>query len=157
MKNVLIVVGMLVIFNAVLVFSGALDKLIETKDETVTPPTTIAPDVVSVFRFTLEDEVNKKLGQPIEGYEPSMFIAAFPGLVESDFDGVEASIGHYQINNGKLEHVFDEKQLIHSAAGAIGREGMTTLLKNISARTGINLNTTGTITDVINVITNPRE
>jgi len=110
---------------------------------------TLAPQVVDVFSFTLREEVDKKIGQPIEGYEPQMFIAAFPGLTETDFEGVEASLGYYTFRGGKLELVLDESQLIHSAAGAISRTGMETLLTNVSARTGINLEGKGTLTDIM--------
>ena len=60
---------------------------------TATAPTVqrVSPTAAEVFTFTLEEEVRKKIGQPIEGYEPQMFLEVFPGLVATDFEGVEAS------------------------------------------------------------------
>jgi len=152
MKQVLIVVVMVVVFNAILVFSGALDSLIETRNN-APAATAVDPDIVDVFQFTLQDEVRKKLGQPIEGYEPQMFLRVFPGLTETDFDGVKASIGRYVIEDGRLQHQMDNTGLVHSAAGAVTRVGMETLLTNVATRTGIDLQTDGTITDIMSVLT----
>lgn len=151
LKQLLIVVGLVVVFNGILVFSGALDKLANTEKQTTTKQ--VDADVVDLFRATLEDEVVEKIGQPIEGFEPQMFLQAFPGLVETDFEGVEASIGFYTIRNGRLVHDTSDGVLIHSAAGAIGRPGMETLLNNVADRSGINIREEGTITDIMGVIT----
>lgn len=118
---------------------------------TVTPPQ-VDPVMAEVFIFTLEEEVRKKIGQPSQGYEPAMFLEVFPGLAETDFEGVEASIGYYAIEQGRLTHKLDESKLIHAAAGAVTRRGMETLLHNIAARTNINLQSTGTITDIMSVL-----
>lgn len=152
MKQFLIVVLMLVAFNALLVFSGALDKLLTVNQDTA-PTTVVDQTIVDVFQFTLQDEVDKKLGHPIEGYEPQMFLQVFPGLVETDFNGVEASLGYYRIQNGKLQHEMSDTGLVHSAAGAVTRKGMKTLLNNIAARAEINLAESGTLTDIIEVLT----
>lgn len=150
-KTVLIIVGLVIVFNGILVFSGALDKLANTEAET--SATKLSPDIIDVFRFTLEEEVVKKQGQPIEGFEPQMFLQAFPGLVETDFEGVQASVGYYTIRNGRLVHDTSGAELMHSAAGAISRRGMETLLNNVADRSGINLRAGGTITDIVGVIT----
>ena len=139
-------------FNAVFVFSGGLALLQQTKkqeDRTVS----LRPDVVDVFRYTLEEAVDKKDGRPTDGYEPYMFLAVFPGLVETDFEGVQASIGYYTIEEGRLVHKLDDTQLIHSAAKAITRDGIQTLLNNVATRTGIDLSGEGTITDIMSAIT----
>lgn len=153
LKNVLLVAFLLVLFNAIFIFSGGLELLVKTEQEEEQKTIKINPDIVDVFRFTLEDEVKKKIGQPVEGYEPQMFLTAFPGLVETDFNGVDASIGHYEIIDGRLQHINDEKGPVHSAAGAITRRGMVTLLDNVAKRAGIDLQADGTITDIVSVIT----
>ncbi len=154
LKNILIAGVAVVIFNAIFVFSGGLDLLVKTEQQVDAPVRTlINTDVVDVFHFTLEDEVRKKNGQPIEGYLPEMFIAVFPGLVETDFQGVQASLGVYTIQDGRLTFVLDETDLIHSAAQAITRDGYKTLLQNISNRIGIDLLKDGTITDIMSSIT----
>lgn len=152
MKNILMAVVLVIVFNAIFVFSGGLELLIKTDTEAV-PESVIRADVIEVFRFTLEDEVRKKVGMPIEGYEPQMFLQVFPGLVETDFDGVEASIGSYIIAEGRLEHEIDTSKLIHSAATAISREGYKTLLKNVANRIDVDFNTDGTITDIMGALT----
>ncbi len=108
-----------------------------------------SPAVVDAFIFTLQEEVNKKTGQPIEGYEPAMFLAVFPGLTKSDFAGVDASIGTYQFANGQLRLDMDGAELVHSAAGAVTRQGMETLLYNVGERIGVDVRGDGTLTDVM--------
>lgn len=151
MKLVLAMVLMLIVFNGVFVFSGGLTRLQKVSDVSEVP-IRVKADIVDVFRFTLEDEVRKKRGQPIEGFVPNMFLEAFPGLVASDFDGVEASIGYYQMVEGKLSHQLGQPALVHSAAGVVSQEGIVTLLKNVTKRLGIDLQATGTITEVITAL-----
>lgn len=109
--------------------------------------------VVDAFRFTLEDEVKKKLGSPVEGFEPQMFLDVFPGLAMTDFDGVEASAGTYEVENGALVFVPDATKLQHSASGSIGKQGISTLLNNIAKRAKIDLSGAGTLTDIMRVLT----
>ncbi len=156
MKNILIAVVAVLVFNALFVYSGGLELLVRTEQKEHTR-VRINTDVVDVFRFTLEDEVRKKRGIPIEGYEPHMFLEVFPGLVETDFEGVQASIGHYTIEEGRLVHKLDDTQLVHSAATAVTREGMETLLSNVSKRTGVDLNADGTITDIMSALIAQRQ
>ncbi len=108
--------------------------------------------MVDVFRYTLEEEVNKKMGKPVEGYEPKMFLDAFPGLAVTDFDGVQSNAGSYQVENGELKFEPDASKLQHSASGAIGKPGMVTLLENVATRTKIDLKGEGTVTDVMRAI-----
>lgn len=89
---------------------------------------------------------------PIEGYEPAMFLAAFPGLSETDFEGVEASIGHYTVENGRIVHKLDTTKLIHSAAKAITDRGMDMLLANTSVRLRIDLLHGGTLTQIMDAL-----
>ncbi len=110
------------------------------------------PVLLDVFVYTLEEEVQQKIGQPIEGYEPSMFLEVFPGLVETDFEGVEASIGFYTISQGRLVHELGAPELVHSAAGAVTRRGMETLLHNVASRLEIDLGRDGTITDIMRAL-----
>ena len=154
LKQVLIIVFLVIAFNALFVFSGGLELLVKTEQAEEAREYRVDPDIVDVFRFTLEDEVVKKQGQPIEGFEPGMLLAAFPGLAATDFDGVRASIGEYVVVDGLLEHQLGGSDgPIHSAATAINRLGYETLLNNIAARAGIDLSTDGTITDVMTVLT----
>jgi len=151
LKNILIAVVLVVAFNTIFVFGGGLDMLRKTELQSQ-PERDLSYAVVDVFRVTLEQEVQKKNGTPIEGYEPQMYLAVFPGLAETDFADVEASIGWYRIVEGRLRHEADNTQLIHSAATAISHAGYKTLLINISKRIGVDLFSDGTITDVMNAL-----
>lgn len=152
MRNFLIIVVGILILNAAILFSGGFEYIKKQFEPAPSVPQ-VQPDVTDTFRKTLELKVQQEIGQPIEGYEPAMFLQVFPGLVESDFNGVEASIGKYVLVDGKLTHQLDKTQLIHSAAGAITRKGMETLYKNIAARTGIDIYSGGTLTQIMDVIT----
>jgi hypothetical protein len=155
MKNILTVAVLVIVFNVLFVFSGGLELLVKTGQQ-AEPKGTISADVIDAFRFTLEDEVRKKVGTPTEGYEPSMFLQVFPGLVETDFAGAQASIGSYTIVDGRLVHKLDETPLVHSAAGALSRPGYATVMQNIANRIGINLQADGTITDIMRSLTKER-
>lgn len=106
-------------------------------------------DVKYVFKNVLRSEVQKRIGTPKEGYEPYMFLDAFPGLTESDFEGVQASIGYYTMRSGSLAYQTDNTKLIHSAAKAITDRGMDRLLANISVRLGVDLAKDGTLTQIM--------
>lgn len=112
----------------------------------------VEQSIYDVFTTTLKQEVNRERGVPIEGYEPQMYLAAFPGLTKSDFNKVEASIGYYQIIDGQLRQQIDQGELIHSAAAAINRRGMRTLLDNVAERLQVDLQNDGTITEIMDAI-----
>lgn len=154
MKNFLMALGVLMVFNVLFIYLGGLSLFMKT--EPVTQGTAVSADVVDVFRFTLEDEVRKKIGAPSEGFEPYMFLEVFPGLVETDFKGVASSVGGYLIVDGRLVHKLDDTKLVHSAAKAITRSGFQVLLANISNRIDVDLATSGTITDVMSALTSER-
>ena len=75
-----------------------------------------------------------RVGQPIEGFEPFMFMQAFPGLLPSDFANVDALIGLYRYEDSEVVYDLDGEIETHSAARAISDEGMEQLLANISSR-----------------------
>lgn len=81
----------------------------------------------------------ENVGQPIEGIEPGMLLTAFPGLVETDFIGVEAEQGIYVYDEETEEFSFEltlaEDEAEHSAARAITDPGFATLLNNVVTRT----------------------
>ena len=151
MRNFLIIVAGVLVVNAIVLYSGGFDY-VRDKFEPSIPVEKVKPEVVIAFRTALEAKVKNEQGMPIEGFEPYMFLAAFPGLAESDFDGVEASIGKYVLVDGKLEHQLGDARLVHSAAKAITQKGMDTLYHNVAARAGIDLSH-ATLTDVMSIIT----
>ena len=114
-------------------------------------------EVQIAFKSVLKNEVQRTQGMPIEGYEPFMFLKAFPGLTATDFEGVEASIGHYTIQEGKLMHVTDNSKLIHSAAKAITDRGLNTLLSNVSVRLKVDLTKEGTLTNIMEALVSKQQ
>lgn len=109
-------------------------------------------DVQQTFQMTLRNAVKAKFGVPPDGYEPYMFMEMFPGLTESDFEGVQASIGSYTMQDGRLVYETDKTKLIHPAAKAVTDAGMNTLLANVSVRLGVDLSTNGTLTQIMNAL-----
>ncbi len=153
MYKVIIFMVCLVAANLAFIYLGGAGWVEEQLIAPAVEPVTIDPILTEVFIFTLEEEVRKKQGLPAEGYLPQMFLDSFPGLAETDFEGVEASVGYYSINSsGRIELELRDATLVHETPGAISRGGMETLLNNIATRTGIDLQTTGTITDIVRVL-----
>lgn len=91
------------------------------------------------FQMALEQKVITEIGQPIEGFEPAMFMQVFPGLEASDFDGVEAAIGRYEYDGFELKHDLGEVEMIHSAAQAVTEDGIETLFTNVAYRLHVKL------------------
>ncbi len=94
------------------------------------------------FNEKLREGVIDRIGQPIEGFVPFMFMQAFSGLVLKDFDGADALLGKYKIVDKELAFIMDEGGPIHSAAEAISEEGMKTVFTNIQRRTNVSITTT---------------
>jgi len=103
---------------------------------------TSAIDVQEYFNEKLREGVIDRIGQPIEGFVPFMFLQAFSGLVPNDFDGADALLGEYKIVEKELAFIMDEGGPIHSAAEAISEEGMKTVFANIQRRTNVLITTT---------------
>ncbi len=99
-------------------------------------------DVQEYFNEKLREGVIDRIGQPIEGFVPFMFLRAFSGLVPNDFDGADALLGEYRIKEKELSFIVDEGGPIHSAAEAISEEGMKTVFANIQRRTNVLIITT---------------
>jgi len=87
------------------------------------------------FNEKLRGGVIDRIGQPIEGFVPFMFMQAFSALVPEDFDGADALVGEYKIVDQGLAFIMNEGGPIHSAAEAISDEGMKTVFANIQRRT----------------------
>lgn len=154
MYNVIFFVVCLVAANLAFIYFGGANWVEEQFFAAEPAPVMLDPLLTEVFIFTLEEEVRKKQGLPEGGYVPQMFLDSFPGLAETDFEGVEASVGYYSLNeSGRIELELRDATLVHETPGAISRSGMETLLNNIAKRTGIDLQRTGTITDIVRVLT----
>jgi hypothetical protein len=102
-------------------------------------------DVQEYFNEKLREGVIDRIGQPIEGFVPFMFMQAFSGLVPKDFDGADALLGEYKIVEKELAFIMDEGGPIHSAAEAVSEEGMKTVFANIQRRANVLVTTTGEV------------
>jgi hypothetical protein len=86
------------------------------------------------FIEAMRTKVVTEMGQPIEGFEPFMFMRVFPGLIAQDFNNVDALIGRYVVANGEVTYDLNGEQELHSAARAISDEGMEQIFLNILSR-----------------------
>ncbi len=92
-----------------------------------------------VARFSMEmrNKVVAEIGQPIEGFEPFMFMQMYPGLTPQDFNEVDALIGVYRSQDGQIVYDPNGAQELHTAARAISDGGMAQLYHNILARVSL--------------------
>ena len=98
---------------------------------------------VEVLQFTdrLQSFVLENFGQPIDsGFTAPMYLQAFPGLMEADFDGVETSEGKYVYSDGELTFIRARTNPITTYDEAILEKGHETLLSNLRPRLGNDLN-----------------
>ena len=114
-----------------------------------------AIDVQEYFNEQLREGVIDRIGQPIEGFVPFMFLRAFSGLVPNDFDGADALLGEYRIKEKELSFIVDEGGPIHSAAEAISEEGMKTVFANIQRRTNVLIITTDDVDGLFLLLSAP--
>jgi len=112
-------------------------------------------DVQEYFNEKLREGVIDRIGQPIEGFVPFMFMQAFSGLVLKDFDGADALLGKYKIVDKELAFIMDEGGPIHSAAEAISEEGMKTVFTNIQRRTNVLITTTDDVDGLLLFLSAP--
>ena len=91
---------------------------------------------VTEFTENIQNFVIKNIGQPIEGFSAPIYLQAFPGLLEADFDGVETLEGKYVYENGKLNFERRKSGRISSAEEMIIEKGHETLFNNIRGRLG---------------------
>ena len=104
------------------------------------------------FDKELESKVVSQIGQPIEGFLPSMFMQVFPGLQVEDFEGVQTHEGVYRVESGQVVFERTTPQPITSAEDAISATGMQTLLKNLSVRLDIEITDEESISQIVDAI-----
>ena len=98
---------------------------------------------VEVLQFTdrLQSFVLENFGQPIDsGFTAPMYLRAFPGLREADFDGVETSGGKYTYSDDELIFIRARTNPITTYDEAILEKGHEILLSNLRPRLGNDLN-----------------
>lgn len=147
MKNILILGAVLIAGATVFLFAfpsdtGDTGDTTDTNnDGVVTVNNETLADVQEYFNEKLREGVLDRVGQPIEGFIPQMFMQAFSGIVPKDFDGADAQLGSYTITDKELVFIVDDVDPIHSAADVLTEEGMKTLLTNIEKRANVTVNT----------------
>jgi hypothetical protein len=101
-------------------------------------PDASAPDNSALSQYFAERLTSlgvKDIGQPIEGFDANLLILAFPGILPSDFNGVQTLEGYYQVGpNDEIAFVRGEGQSVSSAERMVSEEGYAALLDNLSAR-----------------------
>ncbi len=125
----------------------------DAQDSLAINPGTI--DVQEYFNEKLRKGVIDRIGQPIEGFVPFMFLRAFSGLVPNDFDSADALLGEYRIKEKELSFIVDEGGPIHSAAEAISDEGMKTAFTNIQRRMNVLITTTDEVDGLLLFLSAP--
>lgn len=120
-----------------------------TKAPEATTDFLLTEELVTYFSDQLEAPILEEVGQPIEGFTPTMISSRFPGLRLEDFDGAEAVQGRYEYQNGTLEFVFTTDEPPHSAADALTLEGMKTLLSNLAERSEVVVDSKSEIDDIV--------
>ncbi len=106
-------------------------------------------DISLFFSEELQRAGVERVGQPIEGFSAFIYLEAFPGFEESDFDGVESLEGIYEVKDGKLEYKRTAGNMVTSAEDMISEEGYATLLENFSKRVGVEVQTEGDIATLL--------
>ena len=107
---------------------------------------------VEVLQFTdrLQSFVLENFGQPIDsGFTAPMYLRAFPGLREADFDGVETSGGKYTYSDGELIFIRARTNPITTYDEAILEKGHEILLSNLRPRLGNDLNVEEIVSKII--------
>ncbi|MEX0931836.1 MAG: hypothetical protein WDZ88_03750 [Candidatus Paceibacterota bacterium] len=91
----------------------------------------------------------KDVGQPIEGFDPQLLMAAYPDIIPIDFIDIEAVGGVYRVDDENVVLVPDASRPQTSANGAISSEGYATLLENLSLRLSFPTMTKGDVDALI--------
>lgn len=130
MKKILFTIGIIIVLSA-LAFAIASVAPAPVERE----PQAQEPDsLVEYFAVRMQERFISLIGQPIEGFVPEMLTQVWPGLEASDFEGVQAMNGFYEVENGRPVFRQQEGGVITSADGAITAVGFETLLRNLAAR-----------------------
>jgi len=106
---------------------------------------------VAEFTESMQNFVIENFGHPIEGFNAGIYLNAFPGLFEADFNDVETLEGLYVYKNDSLHFVergrFGWQKT--SVAEMITARGHETLFENVQGRLGINLSADEVVNGII--------
>ena len=102
------------------------------------------------FAQKIQKYVIENIGQPIEGFNASLYLQAFPGLTEADFDGVETREGKYVYADGALAFTRPQTGRASTAEEAITERGHRLLFEALRRRIGNDLSVDEIITRITN-------
>lgn len=90
------------------------------------------------FAKIIQDGIVDKIGgPPIEGFEPFMFMEAYPGLRASDFNCVKTYGGFYITRDDRIIFISERIRVRSTIDHSITPYGMNRILQNISDRLGL--------------------
>ncbi len=92
------------------------------------------------------------IGVAKEGYDDILLRKAYPGLVSSDFQGVQTFEGAYEVKGETVTFVRQAEAGGSTAERTISVQGYDTLLKNITQRLNISIDNKKDILEVINFL-----
>jgi hypothetical protein len=95
-------------------------------------------EIMAGLKVALEQK-----GVTTNGLSPYLLLEHFASVEESDFNGVEAIVGQYEVAEGTLTYKSGEV-VSDIAAADISDAGFALFLKNYSSRTGLNLTASST-------------
>ena len=127
----------------------------EVDDEVGDVPTTQSDDISPLASYFNDQIISKgveKIGQPIEGFDTYLLKQAFPGLIDEDFDNVEALLGIYKFANNELKFELITDGLIHSAAQTVSEDGMEILMNNAATRLNVEIMDEESVDDLIDLL-----
>lgn len=120
-----------------------------------TPTDRTTPEAVE-FAQKIQRYFVENIGQPIDsGFTASLYLQAFSGLTESDFDGVETWEGRYVYADGTLTFMRPQTGRISTAEEAITENGHRTLFETLRRRLGSDLSVDEIISRIQNDTSSP--
>lgn len=96
-----------------------------------------APATPYFAKIIQDGVINKMGGPPIEGFEPFMFMEAYPGLHASDFNCVKTDGGFYITRDDRIIFISERMHARSTIDHSITPYGMNRMLQNISDRLGL--------------------
>jgi hypothetical protein len=135
-----------IIFSLLILIVAGAAILLGRSDENIGE---FDENITTHFRDELSRAGVERVGQPIEGFSAFMYLDAFPGFEEVDFDGVQSYEGIYKFAAEELQYERTGSQPVTSAEDVISDSGYGTLLKNFSKRVNVDVGSKNDISKVL--------
>lgn len=145
---ILVILGVLLLGSIGLGIAGFIRGVQEERK----PERSDVTPLARVFEDALVARGIAQEGQPIEGFDATLLMNAFPGLEPEDFDGVEAFEGTYIYTGGELIFERTSNQPQTSAARTLAHRGYETLFENTSARLELTISDQQKVADLVDTL-----